>query len=201
MAEKMVRSKRRIIESAEELLRSARRHAADYDTQGDRKITGLYASISSGRSVTWALQNLRSVVDDFDEWYVPLQEEMRADPLARWFVELRNQIEKRGELQIEAIEGGFQGVSTGTIHAHHTPPEGATASVVDRYGRFYWIVERPSGIEEHVYLDNVVGLRSTMPRIIIKDSPEREDVGVLLRRWLDSLETLVAKARKRFLSE
>lgn len=48
------------------------------------------------RRVTFVLQTLRSRVDGFDDWYSPLQEALRADPLMRYFVELRNEIEKRG---------------------------------------------------------------------------------------------------------
>lgn len=54
-----------------------------------------FAVIECRRS-TFVLQRLGSLVDGFGEWYEPRQDAMRADELLRYFVELRNQIEKRG---------------------------------------------------------------------------------------------------------
>jgi len=45
--------------------------------------------------VTFVLQNLRTIAPDFDDWYGPKQEEMRADPLMRYFHDLRTEIEKQ----------------------------------------------------------------------------------------------------------
>lgn len=42
------------------------------------------------------LQTLGSRVEGFDDWYAPIQDSLRADPLMRYFVELRNETEKRG---------------------------------------------------------------------------------------------------------
>ena len=41
------------------------------------------------------LQTLSSRVDGFDDWYRGVQDQMRRDPLMRYFLELRNAIEKR----------------------------------------------------------------------------------------------------------
>jgi hypothetical protein len=62
---------------------------------------GLRNLIVFGRAVTNILQNLRSVVGakTFDEWYMPLQEEMRDDELLKYFYELRTEILKEGSLQ------------------------------------------------------------------------------------------------------
>jgi hypothetical protein len=75
-----------------------------------RKWAGLRQVVIWGRAVTFALQRMRAVVPDFDDWYGPLQEEMKTDPLLRYFVNLRNQLEKEGmpqgiRAQIVLIEG------------------------------------------------------------------------------------------------
>jgi hypothetical protein len=66
-----------VIRSAEDRLRTAR--------FGD--------AVVFGRMVTFALQNLRSVVPEFDGWYQAKQEEMKSDPLMRYFYQLRTKIE------------------------------------------------------------------------------------------------------------
>ena len=61
------------------------------------KAVGLRNVAVFGRSVTWVLQNLRKTMPkQFDHWYAPHADEMRSDPLIRFFVVLRNQIEKQG---------------------------------------------------------------------------------------------------------
>lgn len=48
------------------------------------------------RRSTFVLQKLSSRVDGFNQWYAPLQDAMRADPLMRYLGDLRTQIEKEG---------------------------------------------------------------------------------------------------------
>jgi hypothetical protein len=50
-----------------------------------------------GRSVTFVLQNLRSISrDEFEAWYAPWVAEMQPDPLLRYFNELRTKFLKEG---------------------------------------------------------------------------------------------------------
>lgn len=48
------------------------------------------------RRITFVLQKLRSRVDQFDDWYAPIQTRLKADPLLKYFHDLRNEIEKEG---------------------------------------------------------------------------------------------------------
>jgi hypothetical protein len=55
------------------------------------------AFVSASRSVTFALQNSLKGVRGFDEWYVEhAQNKLKADELSRHFVEIRNDVVKRG---------------------------------------------------------------------------------------------------------
>ena len=54
-----------------------------------------YVVIECRRS-TFVLQKLSSRVDGFDTWYEPRRSALAADPLMRYFHDLRNQIEKEG---------------------------------------------------------------------------------------------------------
>lgn len=65
----------------------------------DRFTTKLNACIQTGRTVTFVLQKEHSKSERFGSWYEPWREQMRADPLMRWLVNARNQIEKQGDLE------------------------------------------------------------------------------------------------------
>jgi hypothetical protein len=82
-----------IFRAVDERLETARFGLRDMSNPAKAR-SGLYNAVVFGRMVTFALQNLRSIANDFDEWYRPKQEEMRADPLMRYFHELRTKIEK-----------------------------------------------------------------------------------------------------------
>jgi hypothetical protein len=84
-----------VINEAEELLQTARFGLEDMQTRPARAKSGLRNVIVFGRAVTFALQNLRSVVPDFDAWYAPHQQAMRADPVMSYFSELRTKIKSR----------------------------------------------------------------------------------------------------------
>ena len=56
-----------------------------------------------GRSITNILQNLRSISDNFDEWYQPFVVEMRNDPLLRYFYQLRSSTLKKGDDKIKGV--------------------------------------------------------------------------------------------------
>lgn len=58
--------------------------------------TGLRNLIVFGRAVTNTLQGLRSHTLDFDSWYKPWVERMRADEVMRYFYRLRSEILKQG---------------------------------------------------------------------------------------------------------
>ncbi|CAO3426590.1 hypothetical protein [Azospirillum argentinense] len=108
-----------------------------------------------GRSVTFVLQNLRGKTNpDFDEWYKRKQEVMKQDPFLKSFVELRNLIEKRGQL-----------LSSGSAQLHRfdpslmaevrkTKPANAVGFFIgDRLGGSGWEIKSPDGTESVVYID------------------------------------------------
>ncbi len=54
------------------------------------------AFVSAARSVTLALQATLSEVDGFDEWYELARAKLKTDPLAPFFVEIRNDVIHKG---------------------------------------------------------------------------------------------------------
>src|SRR4051812_8289517 len=67
-----------ILRSAQRMMTMARSGQADYLEGRDRSVLGLYQSVTSGRSVTFVLQNLRGKVEGFDEWYDRMQALLKA---------------------------------------------------------------------------------------------------------------------------
>jgi len=54
------------------------------------------AFVSAARSVTLALQATMSGISDFEPWYRDAQAKLKADPLAPFFVEIRNDLVHKG---------------------------------------------------------------------------------------------------------
>jgi hypothetical protein len=66
------------------------------------RLIGLRNLIVFGRAITNVLQQLLSVAAEFDNWYRPWVERMRADPTMAYFYKLRSEILKEGRLQTGA---------------------------------------------------------------------------------------------------
>lgn len=94
---KSIKTTTSVLQKAESTLDNAKLGLKDFLTGGEREQAGLTALVTSGRSVTFVLQNLKSIEPDFESWYKPYQEEMANDSLLKFFKELRNEIEKEGE--------------------------------------------------------------------------------------------------------
>ena len=63
------------------------------------------AFVSACRSVTLALQKSLSRVEGFDSWYESVREQLKADSLAPYFLEIRNQIVHTGINPLNRLEG------------------------------------------------------------------------------------------------
>lgn len=174
--------------------------------QRDRRMTGLRNLIVFGRSVTFVLQNLRSAVTagEFDEWYTPRQEAMKASPLMRYFVDARNALEKQGKLSV-STSGHINSFSTGDMRKFGRPPPNAgTFFMGDQLGGTGWTVELPDGstLKYYVELPESVGVfKQQFSDFPVAKAPELADKSVddLCRTYLSELAQLVADARNRFL--
>lgn len=91
-------SAKAVVAEAELVVRAARDavHQVEHCSRPGQQLAQIRSAAIDIRRVTFVLQTLSSRVDDFDGWYVEVRGTLRADPLMRYFVELRNEIEKRG---------------------------------------------------------------------------------------------------------
>lgn len=60
----------------------------------------LNTTIQELRNVSFLVQKEKSSLPNFDVWYLPWQEEARADNVMRWVVDSRNRIVKQGDLDL-----------------------------------------------------------------------------------------------------
>jgi hypothetical protein len=56
-------------------------------------------AIQTARTVSFIIQKQKASITNFDEWYTPHQQDLKADPVMSWLVEARNAIEKEGDLE------------------------------------------------------------------------------------------------------
>lgn len=87
-----------ILAECRSVIRAARDSIAQVEdcVRPGHQLRYIRAAVVDIRRVTFVLQTLRGKAEGFDDWYGPVQEGLREDPLMKYFVELRNDIEKRG---------------------------------------------------------------------------------------------------------
>lgn len=171
-----------------------------------RRMSGLRNLISFGRSVTFVMQNLRSVVDEeFDKWYEPRQQVLKADSLMRYFVQARNELEKQGRLSV-ATSTHIHSFSSDDIRKFGHPPHGAKKFFIgDKIGGTGWEVELADGttVKYYVELPMSIGeVKQYFTNLPEAMDPELKGATVedLCQRYIDRLSELVAEARTHFLS-
>lgn len=197
---------KRILENARGTLRTAELGLALLlgENDAETQMAGLRNVATFGRAVTFALQNLRKKVDGFEEWYAPKVEEMKNDEVMRFFVGLRNDVEKKGEL------GTHSGLHmNGVINIHDLmsrfPPPTPDASffIGDRIGGSGYIVRMPDGTEEKYYVampSQLLGLSLDMT-VRFNDAPvghEHRPVGEMCQEYLTKIRAILTEATSKF---
>jgi hypothetical protein len=196
-----------IIRSAEDTLKTAIQGLEDL-VKGpqERKLSGLRNLVVFGRAVTNIIQNLRSTEQDFETWYKKYQEEMKSDPLLKYFYELRSKILKEGVLKtltkvfIRKLEVPKDLAGFGT------PPQNAKGFFIgDTLGGSGWEVELPDGSLEKYYVELPSDIGSIS--VHFPDAPnyhlgkEIEDTSItkLAKLYINYLRNLIIAAKDRFI--
>lgn len=196
-----------VLQRVDETLQTAMHGRDDLlGSQRNRRMSGLRNLIVFGRSVTFVLQNLRPVVgtDNFDAWYAPRQDAMKASPLMRYFVDARNALEKQGKLSV-STHARVNSFSPADIAKFGRPPANATSFFIgDQFGGTGWEVALPDGstVKYYVELPASIGkVKQQFSDFPVAKAPELADKSVedLCRMYLDELAELVAAARARFI--
>ncbi|WP_186155931.1 hypothetical protein [Burkholderia gladioli] len=197
-----------VIRRVEETLQTARQGLDDLlDVTRSRRMSGLRNLIVFGRSVTFVLQNLRSVVGDdvFNAWYEPHQERMRGSYLMRYFVDARNELEKQGRLNV-TTSTRIDKFSLNTDMGKFGPPPlyGTDFFIGDQLGGTGWIVKLPGGKTEKYYVDlpeSIGEVKQVFTNIPESKAPELigRSIEDLSSTYINELDRIVREAREHFL--
>jgi hypothetical protein len=175
-----------------------------------RRTPGIRNVAVFGRSVSFVLQNIRSIDPErFNPWYERQVDGMRDDPLLTYFRDLRNEILKEGgpalqsSLHIESLTGAEMAALT------TNPPPGARAFFIgDSLGGSGWEIELPDGTTEKYYVALPEELQVEM-KLHFPNPPTEHQGNVitdtslenLARLYIAYLASLVADAEQHFGSE
>jgi hypothetical protein len=191
-----------IIVHAEQHLKTAKLGLTD--TRGNnpaRRSAGLMNAIVFGRSATFALQNLRSVIPEFDEWYKEKQAQMRADPLMKFFNEERRKIQHEGHIAGRGTSHIDRRLKLGIENIQRefgpAPPGAVSFFLGDHTGGSGWLVQMPDGTKEPYYVDvpkHVVNSYMTIAAPGYEHLPASDAVAVYLSR----VEAILKEARTNF---
>ncbi len=199
----MDKTTKKILERATQTLQTARQGLADVKGDPKRRHTGLRNLVVFGRAVTNVLQNLSSVEPGFDAWYGTIVEQLKSDPLMKFFYELRTRILKQGDigtgnyLHIKQFNFPLDMAKFGP------PPKNAKNIFMgDSVGGTGWEVEIEPGVLEKYYVDlpgdiGVTGLYFQGAPGVGDDAIDA-DVIALSERYIARLENIVASARAEF---
>ncbi len=184
-----------VLQAARQSLDFARQGAEDYRAGESRRVSGLFNFATSSRTVTFVLQNMKGHVAGFEDWYSPIQAKMRADPVARWAIDLRNRVEKRGDPGPRSNVTHIDYLDTSVLTAG-VPPGTVSTIIGDQWGRNFWVVRLPDDTEENVFfnLDPSIGKNF----IVFENAPGGRDVPELMDEHLSTLETLIMSAEAHF---
>lgn len=166
---------------------------------------GLRNIAMHGRSVTFTLQKLRSFESDFEDWYNDVQEEMKSSELCRFFKDLRNEIEKQGQVST-SVSAYISHFSTDMLQRLPKPENVKILGFFmgDKFGGSGWEIELPDGKKDKFYLD--------LPKEMIQterffNNPPNEHLGLSLegmsiqeisKIYYEYLSELVSKAFDKF---
>lgn len=166
------------------------------------RIAGLRNVIVFGRAVTNVLQQLRSVVPSFDEWYQPYVKEMQSDPVMAFLYKVRSEVLKEGNLNIHS-SARLSGDPMAIMRQFQPPPRAKAFFMGDRNGGSGWEVDVGEGKTEKYYVQlpgEIPGLRVDV-NIHFSDAPaelKEYPVRILCERYFTYLAKMVGDARKRF---
>lgn len=142
-------------------------------------IFNLNACIEATRNVTFALQKDKDSIENFEEWYKVWQDKMRSDPIMKWAIEARNDVVKRGELEVDST------IKVKLIVTYND----VTGQIADEYAKF-GAYEKSGGNRSLIVETSVMNSVAEIHKEIeAKRIPQRllnESTISIERRWVDS---------------
>lgn len=197
-----MKSAESIIAHAQSLLETAKHGLQDMMEVPGRGRSGLHSAVMAGRSVTFALQNLRNISPDFQEWWELKSAEMKNDATLRFVAELRTKIEKQA-IAGAASYAQIDTITVGENPTNETEPDGAIAFFVgDATGGSGWIVKGADGAEYRHYVSakqDTFESGLSFPDFRKSGGTGNIEASKVLTEYVNYLEGLLTEARRRFL--
>ena len=198
-----------IIKDTEMMLKMAKQGLEDLiKGPPKRKLSGLMNLTVYGRAVTNVLQNLRSINSmkpDFDAWYKKYREEMKNDPLMRYFYKLRSKILKEGLLETSTHAYIRQLRIPEDLTRFGPPPPNAKGFFIgDNLGGSGWKIQLPDGSIKPYYVElpadiGFVSLHfPNPPKYHLGQEIRDISIPNLAKMYIDYLQQLVKAAKERF---
>jgi hypothetical protein len=189
---------RQPIINALEVLESVRHAMEDFynaPTEARAK-TAIRNFLEQGRSVTWALEHLRSNFsskEEWQSWWDATCSELRGNPVANWFYGLRNPVVKEGQpvniREVAQLEGSYSFPPPDEMR-----PPGATGWVLDSRLVPWWIM--PDGSK--VLARPIPGVRRWNTIADVPEAFRSRPLTDLMAEYVVELERVVATAVDRF---
>jgi len=145
--------------------------------------------IQTLRNVTFALQNVKHHIPDFDSWYGKWQEKMRADEHLRWLVNARNKIVKQGDLELFSI---LRVSILGSYRDDEVPYKEFKLSP-SLTNKFILMDAKKSGVPKEILKDAYLKIER---RWIEKEDPKTEMLEKLAHCWAVLGEVLLDAQRQ-----
>jgi len=197
-----------ILNRTEQTLETAKQGYEDLVASNkSRRFLGLRNLIVFGRSVTFVLQNLKSTVGEekFSSWYKEHQDSLKDDVVMKYFVKLRNELEKQGKLPVStSVKVNY--FSTDMINKYKKPKGTVGFFIGDQSGGSGFEVQLPDGTKEKYYVDlptDVAEVKQYFNDLPVPEHDELRDKNIedLCLYFLKNLESILFDAKKVFLKQ
>lgn len=198
----------KIIQKACDILETAKYGYDDLVGKNkSRKFSGIRNLVVFGRSVTFVLQNLKTPVgsERFNNWYEPKQEKMKNSPVMKFFVQVRNEILKQGQMNI-STSAHIHNFSTDDMRKFQPKPRGATGFFMgDNFGGSGWEVTLDNGEIIKYYVEiptEIAEIKQVFSDLKLPENDPNtgKSVEELAKYYLSELENLIDSAREEFLN-
>ncbi|MES1954218.1 hypothetical protein [Salinisphaera hydrothermalis] len=200
----MARSVDDILRDARATFETAQLGLDDLDSaDGPRRFAGARNVAVFGRSVTFVIQNLNGKVAGFEDWYGPIQERMKGDPVMGYFLELRNRILKQGSLPTTTRVIVAE-LDAGDTRPWGRPPRGAISRFIgDEYGGSGWMVELSDGSTIPYYVklpSDKVRVEQFFAEIPVKfeEAVSERPLEELAKEYLAKMAEILSSCEKEF---
>lgn len=193
-----------ILDRTSEALRNMQFSLINYRKSNDEnKIIYLRNFITTGRSVTFIIQNLKSHVrkDAFESWYLSWQNKMSNNNILKAFKDLRNEIEKQGKIDT-SISMHIERLNTDDLQPllNNPPPYATGFFIGDQLGGSGWEIDYGNNVTEKIYVELPKEVYMTIDFEIMDLSDLENNMTTIemLEYYYDFLNTIYIDAKKTF---